>query len=824
MNNRQFLDTLTPTQEHFLKKFLIEKRLDNELQVLNKPECLQLFGDPFKSKDILPDDNAFPLLRFFFRNYLASFPFITNNTEEDQQKFWQDTVQPFIESLNTKQLSNSNDRKENITKRKQINLKFLSGMSLFFNSMLVTEKDMIYLQEDHLRPSDVGKLDKIKAHKTPIIEDLDLTEGEVNFTNDINLNIVGVQRVNMPEAELNSYNLSSWWSNTMEPKHHFEFLIQVTVPGEKTNQKHYVLRPYHEFKHLEKSLIRDFPGIMNIETSKLPEKFKNDTTTLVKEKLRLSLRGYLNQLIKFPDIINSHQFQWFINDQKFYTLTKEQNEDHELRLKHEQRLLLTQLEFQKHMSKIMIDFSKRFDEFKLQLIKEPNTLGKIFHEIGSNENMENLSPLLGTFIEWCKIEVSSTIFQIFLTQDNSNELLKNAKKFHRLFPYSVMYNILRFTNPMSIISKVINLLLVNFPGTKNKNLLSMIFVMLLDDDLSGYEKEINEVKSKMNSYPNFIKGIEGFIDNKLIDTDMNIDQNIKDILDNMSDLNEKERELLIHLSEDKDLYNNLKQLYQLKIRQNDKIIMKALWEEPELTQLLKNFLIIFYQPLIKLLSRSKMHVFFKEYQKFNDELIELLETLNEEEIYYLSSVEIFNKVMNLVDKHLIIFWRFVHNLYKNDRDELFLKLIEWIENFLLKLRLKYVDIEKVKLQLKTDQPLDQKLFMNQLNERMNKILLKRRLFKLYYEKATSKQNEKNGKPNTVIDDNWDMLHRELEEFDGNFGLDLEELQEVNFDINNTDLEFQQSLEKLNDFKYDTSELDKFDNNFIQELNDLFKHM
>ena len=38
------------------------------------------------------------------------------------------------------------------------------------------------------------------------------------------------------------------------------------------------------------------------------------------------------------------------------------------------------------------------------------------------------------------------------------------KKFHRIFPHNIVYGILKYTNPMKIISRIVDLLLVNIPS------------------------------------------------------------------------------------------------------------------------------------------------------------------------------------------------------------------------------------------------------------------------------------------------------------------------------------------------------------------------
>lgn len=831
--NNKFLKKLSNTQEHFLKKILLEKRLQEELALLNRPDCLRLFGYPFVVgedsgiKEEEKDGKLFPLLKFFFDNYVATFPFITHNDQKHQLLFWQDTVQPFIESVNNKHLSSANNRRENVTKRKQINRKILNGLLLFYNSMIVTDKDMKYLtDEDHLLPGDVGKLDTLRGFDSPIIEDFtdnDDLDTNIKFKHNMNLNLIGVQKVN---------ETSSNWFNTdlFQSQHHYEFIIQVTIKGHghangfghvNGNTRFYISRAYHNFKDLEKNLKKLFPGIMNIEIGKLPEKFKHDTNKLIKEKLRLSLRGYLKKLCQYEEIVTSQDFKMFINKDKFFELTKEQTLDYKNRLKHEKVLLNTQVEFQRELSKLMIDFSQRFEDFKVQLIQQTDTLSKIFYEIGAKEDLTDLSPLLKVFIQWCKIELTSTIFQIFLTQDNSNEMLNNFKKLHKIFPYGLVYNILRVTNPVAIISKIIGLLLMDIPGSKNKNFLSMMFSMILDDDLNGYDKEIDEIKKKLKSYPNFVEKIESYIDKGLVNENQSMDANIYEVLESVTSHTKFESNPIQEIVDDKGLYNDLKQLYQLKLRQNDKLILKSLWQEPELTRLIRNFLVIFYQPLIELLSRSKMHVFFKGLQHFNEELVQLLTKLNEEDSYYLSSIEIFNKLMQLVDKHIIVFWQFVHNLYNNDREKLFIRLIHWIEQFLIKLRTKYDDIDKCKIYLQSEQIVNEDMFFKQLDERINMIVLKRKFFRDNYGKKKHDKTEDTTKDNNdIINDTWDKLHNNFD-YDDNFGLNIDDLQEFNNDIN-ADVELKTKFDQLHELKYDTSELDKFDSYLIKELNRILK--
>lgn len=968
----EFLSELTPTQDHFLKKYLLETQLSHEIHYLSKPNCLEYLGFPFKSskEEKLGDEKpksqgeeTLPLLKYFFSNFIQSFPFITNNPEKDQLEFWRDTVQPFVESFNTKNVSDSLERKDEITKRKQVNTKLLHGLLLFYNSMLISEKDLNYLHEDHLKPSDTGKLDKLQKGAAAKPDDFQ-TNVELDdfkkfkYVNDLSLNIIAVKRVgdwlNIERKPSNSsvtsgqtMERSSSWnvfkhipiilSATLnnKPKHNYEFIIQVTKRLKNDNgayeyRSHFVSRPYHDFKLLESKLKKKYPGLMATDIPALPSKLKHDDgvsmeeldstilsqsdsksleadTVLVdedpkpgnikiklyREKLRLALRGYLSKLVKHVEIVQSEIFTHFIYESAFEKLSIDESIDREERLEHEKSIIVTQREFQQQTAKIVYELSQDFDQFKEQLISNPESLSEIFKELSESKSIDELSPLLKTFLEWCKLEVAATLYQVFLGQDNSSEWLIKCQKFHRLFPYNIIYGILKFTNPVKVVSRVVDLLLVNFPSfllpswpgssskendelktaskkTGAKNLLSMMFVMLLDEDLGDYEKEIKQLLEgevlKDGKYNKFINKIDKYVALEKIEV---IDEIKTEAMDGnedllltilktakcggfvISDQDEKYQEILKSYKSyesldgtqeisNSELYLTLKQYWQLLIRRRDKDIMKQLWQEPELTQLIKKFLTIFYQPLMKIFKKCDIHLVFKDFEKFMDDLMKELGKLNNGEVFYMSSIEIFNKFKKILDKHQIVLWRFINDLYNKDDQKLFIKLIKWIENFLKLLRMKYINESSVKLnltQLSSQNDLDINLFWNQLNNRIENILTKRRLLKDYLQQQAAGEEEDHQQ---MIDSKWDDVNNDIfRNTDGKeFGIDARELEEFNLlqkhqdslkekDVNNKEKqELYKKLASIDKSMNDlgTSELDKFESSFQIQLTSLLANI
>lgn len=957
------VEGLSPSEEHFFKKYLLKNRLSQELHQLGNEDCCEKFGAPFKAAAPQPDE--FPLLKFFFNNFTETFPFIASNSEEEQRSIWQDTVQPFLENFNLKGISESHERKENTTKRRQVNTKILLGLLLFFNSMIISKQELVYLKENQLKPSAAGKLEKIMpkdepqgSAKQPLSNLSEDDTQRLTFYNNISLNIVCVRKIAVPQPQPVEQEAFYWRSlkkltHASVPigKHHYEFIIEVVRRTKKQDPldekkgrsyiytKHYINRAYHEFKSLESAMKKIYPGLMLTEVSKLPKKLKNDSgiskdgerandnkdsdddvggetksinsssssfqeTSLHREKLRISLRGYLVSLLKFPEIALLDTFQRFIAEElkKFTQLTPADEVDRLERLNHERQMLEIQLEFHQQTSNLIIGLAKDFDEFKTKLVMNPNTITEIFMEIGELQSVQDLSPLLRTFFEWSKLEIAATLYQVFLSQDNSSEWLSKCRKFHGLFPYGIVYGILRFTNPVKIVSKVVDLLLVNIPSINPwlsqsehptaRNLLSMIFVMLLDEDLSDFEKELTILENEKLNSPGFevflerirnyvyadeeaVEGIriESFekdkdivltilstslIEPTLQAKDQQTLQLIEASFTEYEKINSKKFQDNSTLEkggkalDNSSAYLNIKQYWQIQIRKRDKAIMKQLWQEPGLTMVIKKFLTIFYQPLMKVFGKSDIHLVFRDFQKFMDDLMVTLTKLSDGEFFIKSSFEIFEMLKDLLDRHEIVFWRFLHNLYRKDDDQLFISLIKWVERFLVILRYKFtnpdlVTVDLDRLSLFIDDKIDHHLFHEQLTALTNQTLEKRQLFKEFLEQKSKISNRKII-PGTQGDINkkWDDVNEKLfgEDKSGEFGINTDDLEDFNMEEialqggtdtsddysdaegdevkENTDRELHLKLQELNarQAKIGTSELDKFDEIFKSELNGL----
>ena len=122
---------------------------------------------------------------------------------------------------------------------------------------------------------------------------------------------------------------------------------------------------------------------------------------------------------------------------------------------------------------------------------------------------------------------------------------------------------------------------------------------------------------------------------------------------------------------------------------------------------------------MRVFAKCDIHLVFKDFQRFMDDLLNELTQLSEGDMYYMSPFEIFERSRAVFDRHENVLWGFIHNLYVKDDEKLFLNIIKWIEKFLFMLRIKFTDPQKVTIDLKAAMPqdVDQNILFQQLNQK-----------------------------------------------------------------------------------------------------------
>lgn len=729
-NDLGFLRLLTTTQEHFLKKFLVEHCLRDEIAHLGKPLGLSFLGPPFRPSDKKVE---LPLLKFFFQHFIKTFPLLASNSEKDQVEFWRDTVQPYIDSYTAKNMSDSVERRDGVTKRRQLNVRLVSVLVLFYNSVFTTPREAEYLKLARLQPSHKAKLDKFSKEPARM-----RGIGE-SFVNGLHVDIVAVEHI-VPVELKRGWNPLKYIPKE-KPAPHYVFVLEVQRKGQK---KHYVTKRYSDFQHLESSLKSRYP-LLAAEVGALPSKQKNDSGVAEsralmdsmssgetlngkvyhREKSRLALHGYLCSLVTKPEIAHCPELRSFLETEAFDRMSAVQAKDAKSRQQLEEQRHKTQVAFQERTAKAVWLLSRQFEKFKGELNEDPHVLSQMFKDLSQQTLMSQLLPFLRTFLDWSKLELAATFYQTFFTLDNSSDWLNTCRKMHRFFPYNLVYGVLKYTNPVKMMSRIVDILLVNMPtislswhGDKKKvhNLLSMVFVMMIDENLDNYSKERAQLvaTSPLNEarYGIFIERIKSYVRSKdsLLSEEVKLEAEGEDLFMLLLEsklleprLGPQHADALAEVAQlfeaykalggagavdGARLYVLLRLLWQLEIRTRDKELMKQIWKEPELTKLLKKLLTVFFQPLMAVMRKCDVHLRFRDLQHFFNDLFDELTALDNGAMYYTTPLEMVDRMLAVMDKHEEALWRFVHDMYNKDETRFFIRLVEWLESFLVAIRTK----------------------------------------------------------------------------------------------------------------------------------------
>ena len=165
------LSILTPIRAHYLKKSLIQLQFSRELDIITSPahgtvSPLSYLGSPFKPppKDV-PHINL-PFLRYIFRQFVLSFPFL----DEAPKNFFPDKLQPFTASVLSKNLSPTSVMDEDADQtgeaskstRKKLLVKAERSLSILISSgiKLVEPEQVVRLSQ-----ADLNRLEAIAKNR-----------------------------------------------------------------------------------------------------------------------------------------------------------------------------------------------------------------------------------------------------------------------------------------------------------------------------------------------------------------------------------------------------------------------------------------------------------------------------------------------------------------------------------------------------------------------------------------------------------------------------------------------------------------------------------
>lgn len=550
------------------------------------------------------------------------------------------------------------------------------------------------------------------------------------------------------------------------------------------------------------------------------------TSNLAHERMRTSLRQYLRSLSRDTDVSASITLSNFFNDSpldsiKFTNLIKEDISNRE---GVDINNLETQLQFQKLALEKSLVLQESMKEFKSTVLKDENYVLSLVQEIKTKKSITELNPLSFNFVEWCKIYISSMIYQVFLGNDNSYGFYTQVRRLHRLMPYTMMSQIMKFTNPMAIMKGMIDLFMTQPLG--GRSLLQTMFSTILNDDLRSQKSVIKKLETvTLNESSNACEVINCLknaifnqqtddIDSSKVDNKFLFDmQKIHDESDAMDmpvclivlmksvELKVISEDAVSEVIESYSLwkvkeaegsyFQHIKELLQLYIKERDKRLMRQLWQDPELSQLLKAIITMIYEPMVKIFKIARMDIALKNFERFMTDLIKLMDDVINGQIGTNTEFNVIESINELVTKHQDSFFEFVHDVYLNDSEGIFEGFILWVTDIIKFLqKSKYGNAaERINFDelVSKTKDIDPELLKKQIDDVITKKMNARKLYSQIVDSKTDDVGQKSD-VQKVVAEKWRVVNSVVMP-KSSMSLGLNDGELVDLDLDTKDYDF-----------------------------------
>lgn len=327
----------------------------------------------------------------------------------------------------------------------------------------------------------------------------------------------------------------------------------------------------------------------NLSTGVSKMTVKEDKIVFPREILRQTLRGFLRYVLYINVCARSAEVAKFLGDEsRRVQLTESNIRDVQHRVNIDHLRTVQHYKFQSALVGIVTVLEKDVENLKTQIYNEG--FGYIFerikhfktlHELcGYDSNVssgswlkaanligstsastdeqvpistpnDSAAPLRG-LVRIILLEIASTQYELLIGSDSAMGTLKTIKRLHSVFPYRLIAGILRFTNPLMMVKRLIDVFTYQMPtvpgmaggvtaigngiggmmqglgwskwkkeadpekdaltdadaahgsnaSKKGRSLLQLIFSGMLGEDLRKLEKELVEVRDLLISYDN----------------------------------------------------------------------------------------------------------------------------------------------------------------------------------------------------------------------------------------------------------------------------------------------------------------------------------
>ncbi|KAJ4478105.1 hypothetical protein J3R30DRAFT_2860798 [Lentinula aciculospora] len=717
-------EILTPLRTHYLKKSLIQLEFERELDDImtsapNNVSTFSYLGPPFNPPPQEAPPIDLPFLRFMFRQFVLTFPFMASAPSN----FYSDKLQPFLGALFSRNLTatsvfddsnegNSSTTSVNVIARIERNLSLFLGAA----TKVAEPEEVVRLQQ-----SDLDHLEALaKKREARNLKHRDIFE----------VNITSVRTV-IDKGRVRS-------------RVHEEFIIRTR----RSNQPDwFVSRRYGDFRTLANELRKAHPqedvspppakdrtvvnapsstSPMNIAFSLNPspswdgdypdasQSYQNPNSNpsrLAREKNRLTLRAYIHSLLSSPTIASSPVLKSFLLSGPT-TLSKEELEDAQWREEADRMREEGRKKFAREIASRVENLRGAVKDMKGDIMGQDG-LTHVFSIIKETQNVRDLPPNFRAVLEWARISLASTVFQQLVASDNSSQTFASLKRLHGLMPYFMMKAALKISNPIGMIRSMLDLFLAQPFG--GKSLAQRMFTGSLFEEVKELEDEIEAVRSKVDD-PVMCEKIKRFVEapteiQDAFKADAALEnQNILTIVLRSGEepvlsraqlhrvakasrahaMYLKHRETLDDSDDDDGpqdddawLYEDLKVLGHLCSRLKDREQLIALVFEGFTSELLKDIITIFYSPLAQVYRAASIADSIGDLQNFVTDLIKTVEQC--EDLTQEDPSRTVQAFVDLIQRHEQSFYSFVHKVHSKG-EGLFDSLMRWIELFLTFMR------------------------------------------------------------------------------------------------------------------------------------------
>lgn len=657
---------LSVGNERLLLRELLRLEIASETAKLDNGTRVDLLGPPFLGRDSqpVPEDQRLPILEFVFAKYITVFPLF----DKAKPKFWPHTVQEFIQTLATKDISSSADRDE-ATKRRRMARSLRRAIMIMLLAGLSTN-----------RKAESGRY---KAKKRAV-EDSSRSSAPMSQP----------RPAEEPEDPLRIVSTvigATATAGSLFRNPTVEFIVESSINGQIFWSK----RKYSDFTALYHDLAQCFPGK---DFASLPHKSSNDSSVVLpsgelvdlpREDLRQGLRNYMYTLCSFPQVATSKVFYDFCARSPI-ALTPEEIKDIEARIELDKQRWANYEKFIELANERAAKLENYVTEIKSEILLE-DALPKIFYEMKSHKRVEDMSPILQKLCEYCLIEFASLIYSTLIAKDDSPEVFSQVKRLHSLMPYKVMQGILMMSNPVFIVKKLTDLFMATPFGSRS--LLQKMFMGMLSDDVRSHEKLIEELREALHDESLFTalrryayldhysrEALTSESEYTHCDLVMVVIRNTPKIPSETLQKVERchaawQREVELETmerSEDANWYSGLKDLSKLIVRQRDKDIMREFWGEQTTMKIIRDLVNMMFDILIDMFRTANMADTLGDFEHFMTDLIHTVEKSHGK-----NANQMVEELIQMCQRHQNDVFKFINKVYSKEGG-FFVEIVRWL--------------------------------------------------------------------------------------------------------------------------------------------------